>query len=149
MPVFLHSLIELTALIIIGVELGMKLRWIGWLTILKHKRTMTKVKHNFIRITCKEFILRKMKNTCLFLGYNIGGYDDRSSRSYGTTNPTFSRYESSEANFYSGHSSFGWCKAIYQTNIPVITANLRHVNFDTIFCCPVFNPWILHFLKPQ
>lgn len=43
MPVFLHAFIELVALVIIGIELGMKLRWIGWLTILKHKRTMIKV----------------------------------------------------------------------------------------------------------
>ncbi|XP_065205585.1 two pore calcium channel protein 1-like [Planococcus citri] len=42
MPVFLHAFIELVALVIIGIELGMKLRWIGWLTILKHKRTMIK-----------------------------------------------------------------------------------------------------------
>nr|CAD7260867.1 unnamed protein product [Timema shepardi] len=42
LPVAVHGSIELLALIIIGVELTMKLRWIGWRTILKHKRTMTK-----------------------------------------------------------------------------------------------------------
>ena len=40
----MHGTIELVALTIIGVELAMKLRWIGWSAILKHKRTMLKVK---------------------------------------------------------------------------------------------------------
>ncbi|XP_046979764.1 two pore channel protein 1-like [Schistocerca americana] len=42
LPVGVHGSIELLALIIIGVELLLKLRWIGWRTILKHKRTMIK-----------------------------------------------------------------------------------------------------------
>lgn len=44
MPVWAHSTIELFALITIGIELALKLRWIGWGTMLKHKRTMIKVK---------------------------------------------------------------------------------------------------------
>lgn len=43
LPVYIHAPIELIALIVIGVELGMKLQWMGWLTILRHKRTMIKV----------------------------------------------------------------------------------------------------------
>ncbi|KAH0552146.1 hypothetical protein KQX54_006200 [Cotesia glomerata] len=42
LPVWLHGSIELLALLTIGVELALKLRWIGWGTILKHKRTMLK-----------------------------------------------------------------------------------------------------------
>ncbi|XP_012287108.1 two pore calcium channel protein 1 isoform X2 [Orussus abietinus] len=42
LPVWAHGSIELFALITIGVELALKLRWIGWGTILKHKRTMLK-----------------------------------------------------------------------------------------------------------
>ncbi|XP_076547770.1 two pore segment channel 1 isoform X1 [Osmia lignaria lignaria] len=42
MPVWAHGSIELFALIIIGIELALKLRWVGWLTMLKHKRTMLK-----------------------------------------------------------------------------------------------------------
>ncbi|XP_015608738.1 two pore calcium channel protein 1 isoform X2 [Cephus cinctus] len=42
LPVWTHGSIELLALIIIGIELALKLRWIGWGTILKHKRTMLK-----------------------------------------------------------------------------------------------------------
>ncbi|XP_016904333.1 two pore calcium channel protein 1 isoform X3 [Apis cerana] len=41
-PVWVHGSIELFALIIIGIELALKLRWIGWSTMLKHKRTMLK-----------------------------------------------------------------------------------------------------------
>ncbi|XP_056633174.1 two pore calcium channel protein 1-like isoform X1 [Diorhabda sublineata] len=41
-PVGIHSILELVALGGIGVELMLKLRWIGWRTILKHKRTMVK-----------------------------------------------------------------------------------------------------------
>jgi two pore calcium channel protein 1 len=48
MPVALHSIIELFALVIIGLGLALKLRWMGWLTILKHKRTMLKVSIIFI-----------------------------------------------------------------------------------------------------
>jgi len=43
LPVGVHGSIELLALSVIGVELALKLRWIGWKTILKHKRTMIKV----------------------------------------------------------------------------------------------------------
>jgi len=43
MPIALHSIIELFALAVIGLGLALKLRWMGWLTILKHKRTMLKV----------------------------------------------------------------------------------------------------------
>ncbi|KAK7873151.1 hypothetical protein R5R35_006372 [Gryllus longicercus] len=42
LPVGIHGSIELLALTIIGIELTLKLRWIGWRTILKHKRTMIK-----------------------------------------------------------------------------------------------------------
>ncbi|XP_043269050.1 two pore calcium channel protein 1-like isoform X2 [Venturia canescens] len=41
-PVWAHGSIELLALTTIGIELAFKLRWIGWGTILKHKRTMLK-----------------------------------------------------------------------------------------------------------
>lgn len=42
LPVGVHGTLELVALGVIGVELALKLRWIGWGTILKHKRTMLK-----------------------------------------------------------------------------------------------------------
>nr|CAH7728737.1 unnamed protein product [Callosobruchus chinensis] len=41
-PEAIHSTLELVALGVIGTELALKLRWIGWSTILKHKRTMVK-----------------------------------------------------------------------------------------------------------
>ncbi|XP_076181278.1 two pore segment channel 1 isoform X1 [Ptiloglossa arizonensis] len=41
-PVWAHGSIELFALMIIGIELALKLRWSGWSTMLKHKRTMLK-----------------------------------------------------------------------------------------------------------
>ncbi|XP_022120041.2 two pore channel protein 1 isoform X4 [Pieris rapae] len=42
LPVWAHGTIELLALSVIGVELHLKLKWIGWGTIFKHKRTMIK-----------------------------------------------------------------------------------------------------------
>ncbi|KOB76873.1 putative two pore channel 1, partial [Operophtera brumata] len=42
LPVWAHGTVELLALAVIGVELHLKLKWIGWSTILKHKRTMIK-----------------------------------------------------------------------------------------------------------
>ncbi|XP_014475943.1 PREDICTED: two pore calcium channel protein 1-like isoform X1 [Dinoponera quadriceps] len=41
-PVWMHGSIELLALITIGVQLALKLRWTGWATLLKHKRTTLK-----------------------------------------------------------------------------------------------------------
>ncbi|KAF5285116.1 hypothetical protein FQA39_LY16805 [Lamprigera yunnana] len=43
LSVGIHGTLELVALAIIGVELVLKLRWIGWMAIFKHKRTMIKV----------------------------------------------------------------------------------------------------------
>lgn len=43
LPVGFHGTLELVFLTIIGIELALKLRWIGWTTILNHKRTMLKV----------------------------------------------------------------------------------------------------------
>lgn len=40
----MHGSIELLALITIGVQLALKLRWTGWATLLKHKRTTLKVR---------------------------------------------------------------------------------------------------------
>lgn len=45
-PIGLHGALELLALGVIGIELALKLRWIGWKTILAHKRTMIKVRDN-------------------------------------------------------------------------------------------------------
>ncbi|GBP62933.1 Two pore calcium channel protein 1 [Eumeta japonica] len=42
LPVWAHGTIEILALAVIGIELHLKLKWIGWSTILKHKRTMMK-----------------------------------------------------------------------------------------------------------
>lgn len=42
LPPIIHSTLELVCLGVIGVELALKLRWIGWSTILNHKRTMIK-----------------------------------------------------------------------------------------------------------
>lgn len=42
LPVGVHGIIELLALGIIGVELILKLRWTGWSTIIKHRRTAVK-----------------------------------------------------------------------------------------------------------
>ncbi|KYN42644.1 Two pore calcium channel protein 1 [Trachymyrmex septentrionalis] len=41
-PVWVHGSVELLALITIGVQLTLKLRWTGWAPMLKHKRTMLK-----------------------------------------------------------------------------------------------------------
>lgn len=43
MTVWMHGTLEIVALTVIGIELALKLRWIGWTTILNHKRTMLKV----------------------------------------------------------------------------------------------------------
>lgn len=45
-PIGLHGALELLALGVIGIELALKLRWIGWKTILAHKRTMIKVREH-------------------------------------------------------------------------------------------------------
>ncbi|XP_026277239.1 two pore calcium channel protein 1 [Frankliniella occidentalis] len=42
LPVAAHSIMEIAALITIAGELFLKLRWIGWRTILRHKRTAIK-----------------------------------------------------------------------------------------------------------
>lgn len=42
LPVGVHGIIELLALGVIGVELILKLRWTGWSTILRHRRTAVK-----------------------------------------------------------------------------------------------------------
>ncbi|KAJ1524179.1 hypothetical protein ONE63_010705 [Megalurothrips usitatus] len=42
LPVAAHSIMEIAALITIAGEVFLKLRWIGWRTILRHKRTMIK-----------------------------------------------------------------------------------------------------------
>lgn len=42
LPIGVHGTLELLALSVIGVELALKLRWIGWNAIWKHKRTMVK-----------------------------------------------------------------------------------------------------------
>lgn len=42
LPVGVHGLVELFALGVIGVELILKLRWTGWSTIIRHKRTAIK-----------------------------------------------------------------------------------------------------------
>jgi len=61
MPVALHSIIELFALAVIGLGLALKLRWMGWLTILKHKRTMLKVSvnNNISIIFCNPKTVKK------------------------------------------------------------------------------------------
>lgn len=38
-----HGSLELLGLIIVGTELVMKLKWQGWRTFVRHKRTMIKV----------------------------------------------------------------------------------------------------------
>jgi len=48
--VWVHGSVELLALITIGVELALKLRWIGWAPMLKHKRTMLKVRNILLKI---------------------------------------------------------------------------------------------------
>lgn len=48
-----HGTIELCALTLIGVEMGLKTRWIGWKTFFKHKRTFIKVR---IRIFINKFL---------------------------------------------------------------------------------------------
>ncbi|XP_046386592.1 two pore calcium channel protein 1-like [Ischnura elegans] len=42
LPVGVHGSIELIALTIVGVELLMKIRWLGWRVLLNHKRTLIK-----------------------------------------------------------------------------------------------------------
>lgn len=60
MPIALHSIIELFALAVIGLGLALKLRWMGWLTILKHKRTMLKV-------STSSILFQRFKNINLYL----------------------------------------------------------------------------------
>ncbi|XP_065336361.1 two pore calcium channel protein 1-like isoform X1 [Cloeon dipterum] len=42
LPILVHGAIELVALIVIGIEQAMKLRWLGWKPFLTHKRTAIK-----------------------------------------------------------------------------------------------------------
>ncbi|XP_060533745.1 two pore channel protein 1-like isoform X2 [Cylas formicarius] len=50
LPLFIHGTLELVCLAVIGVELALKLKWIGWSTILRHKRTMVKCVTLFIMV---------------------------------------------------------------------------------------------------
>lgn len=53
------------ALTVIGIELHLKLKWIGWSTILKHKRTMLKVRYaNFFDLQMQR-IVHVLKKTFL------------------------------------------------------------------------------------
>jgi len=51
--VWVHSSVELLALITIGAQLALKLRWTGWAPMLRHKRTVLKVRYSL------EIFLRK------------------------------------------------------------------------------------------
>ncbi|KAL1130008.1 hypothetical protein AAG570_012951 [Ranatra chinensis] len=53
LPVGVHGTVELVALSVIGIELAMKLRWIGWTALLKHKRTMLKLS---VRVPSNPFV---------------------------------------------------------------------------------------------
>lgn len=53
-PVWVHGSLELLALITIGVELALKLRWTGWAPMLRHKRTMLKVRLSLFEIYAAE-----------------------------------------------------------------------------------------------
>ena len=57
LPVGVHGSVELLALSVIGVELALKLRWIGWKTILKHKRTM-------IKVSLLPFFINRKRDEC-------------------------------------------------------------------------------------
>jgi len=54
-PTQVHGTIELCALTLIGVEMGLKTRWIGWKTFFKHKRTFLKVRSYIV--LAKEHLL--------------------------------------------------------------------------------------------
>lgn len=41
-PVGVHGSLELLALFVVGIELAMKFRWLGWKTFFQHKRTFVK-----------------------------------------------------------------------------------------------------------
>lgn len=43
MPLQVHATLELLALVMVAFELCMKLRWLGFGTFIRHKRTMVKV----------------------------------------------------------------------------------------------------------
>lgn len=43
MPLQVHATLELLALVMVAFELCMKLRWLGFHTFIRHKRTMVKV----------------------------------------------------------------------------------------------------------
>lgn len=42
-PLYVHATLELLALVMVAFELCMKLRWLGFHTFIRHKRTMVKV----------------------------------------------------------------------------------------------------------
>lgn len=69
MPIALHSIIELFALAVIGLGLALKLRWMGWLTILKHKRTMLKVSISSIMFQRLNNINLYLKPQLVILGF--------------------------------------------------------------------------------
>ncbi|XP_072156093.1 two pore channel protein 1 isoform X2 [Bemisia tabaci] len=64
LPVGVHGTIELFALAVVGIEVSLKLRWIGWNTILKHKRTM--IKCATLGIMCIEAIIVLIRQSSHF-----------------------------------------------------------------------------------
>ncbi|XP_026679156.1 two pore calcium channel protein 1-like, partial [Diaphorina citri] len=65
LPIAVHTIIELLALFVIGVELTLKLRWIGWKSVLKHKRTMMK-NHFSLLFLLKFHPIKSLLNSCVF-----------------------------------------------------------------------------------
>jgi hypothetical protein len=79
LPVWAHGTIELLALTVIGVELHLKLKWIGWSTILKHKRTMIKV----LLINFQLFEFEELDGPAVIFGVRSESKSDRKLSSVG------------------------------------------------------------------
>lgn len=54
-----HATLELFALIVVVFELSMKMRWLGFQTFIRHKRTMVKVSY---LLDCQGFSFSTSKN---------------------------------------------------------------------------------------
>ncbi|KAL3272228.1 hypothetical protein HHI36_022711 [Cryptolaemus montrouzieri] len=107
LPVGIHGTLELLALGVIGIELALKLRWIGWGTILKHKRTMVK---------CVTLIIMVMEALVVLARQS-----------------SLSDHQSLETNILSGHEGVRRSSTIHSPDFTISAAYFGHVNFTPVF----------------
>ncbi|XP_059149690.1 two pore channel protein 1-like [Physella acuta] len=62
MPVGVHGSIELLCLLILSLDLGIRVKWLGWLGFLKHKRTLFKAVLTLLMLTEAIVVLVRQTN---------------------------------------------------------------------------------------